>query len=155
MVEYEASLTEFTVSTPFGVPEELRTFESPEKPLRYFSFGGASLICALDEADPLSHGFLALNPLADAVHLDVGELVRYLEYTEPDNRVRIVFQARVTDTKTGTDFQWYFMRMIGENLTTILTDIDRSETPEAKLGDLTDVVTYEKIRFLEALANPI
>ena len=155
MFEYEVSLTEFTVSTPFCFPEESKTFETPDEALRYFSFGEASLICALDEADPLSHGYLALNPLAEAVHLDVGELVRYLEVNDPVERVRYVYSVKVKDTQTGKTFEWHFMRMISENLTTILTDLDRGDTPEAQLGDLTDVVIEAKNEFLDAIGNPI
>ena len=155
MFEYQVSNSEFTVSTPFGFPDESKNFKTPDEPLRIFTTGQASLICALDEVDPFSHGYLALNPLADAVHLDIGDIVRHLEFTDPVDRVRYVYPVKVKDTQTLNFFEWHFMRMISENLTTILTDLDRGDTPEAQLGDLTDVVIEAKIEFLDALENPV
>ena len=144
---YTASVSNYRVNKPFGLPFGSYSFEY-EEPLRILTTHIHSvpvvLFCALDEADPVSQGYLALNPLADTLDIAVDDIVAYLQN---DCDYHIFFKAEVRNRETTQT--WWFLRMLAEDLTDILHTIGFSadDTPEAKLGCLTLAITEAKNAF--------
>lgn len=100
-----------------------------------------SLICAVDRLSPISRGYLAIDPLAKSVGLETSTVVEYLKETA--DSVRTVFKAPVS--VNGEVKNYYFMPMMRENLTKILTDLGKGDTPEAHIGDLSNVLIFSSL----------
>ena len=144
MFETTIETTNLIVPAPFGY---YTTFDQPERgapkteerllTVRINVEGKeVKLICAIDECDPLSHGYIAIDPIAEAVALDVNTVVTHLNDTAV--YVRPLYPVEVR--RAGKIVSYHFMRIIDENLTTILTGLGKGDTPEAQIGDITYLI---------------